>query len=119
MQDTFLTLVGAVGATLIIARSFMFESIRNKLVAHSEGVTIFKTIKIPIVKLEMPIGYLIHCVQCLGFWVGLFFGFANVAGNTCFSFWAIPYVVLNAFLYGCAVSVVAMTVDSWLARRQN
>jgi hypothetical protein len=80
-----LLFAGLTGMTLIIVRAAIFHRLRDWLLRIRPN----------------DIGYLFTCVQCMGFWVGLFGGV----------FYA---DILTAPLYAGAVSLLAILADGWI-----
>jgi len=89
--DLLLFAASSVGMTLIIVHGAIFERLRKFITTASEKYQCL-----------LPIKELVTCVQCSGFWCGLFCG-------AYFS-----HDVFFLFLCGCAASGIGVLTDKYL-----
>jgi isoprenylcysteine carboxyl methyltransferase (ICMT) family protein YpbQ len=91
--------LGGIGATLILVRGTIFESLRAKIhkryVEHPQRwISVVREI--------------IHCPQCCGFWVGWFLSSIFMVLQPLDSF---PLLIFAIFLFSCGVSFLALATD--------
>jgi hypothetical protein len=82
-----LILFAGIGATTIITRSVIFDPIRQRYV-------------------NTPFFALINCMQCSGFWTGLFFGLYGVSSQ-----YSVMHNICYCFFTGCSVSFLSLFFD--------
>jgi len=91
------------GITDILVNGSILDGIRN-----------FCLVKIPF------LGKLFTCIQCSGFWVGIFLGILSILGvfeSPLWDFTTVARVLASGFLIsGCSV-IINSTVFSLLSRR--
>ena len=85
MIDHFvMALIAATGLTLIVVRGKIFEPQRLWLMSQNK-----------------TLAYAINCPQCMGFWIGLFYG--------AITYWDFYFIAATA----CSVSLTAMLADRY------
>lgn len=77
MVDFLLFCLASVGMTLILVRGSLFASFREKLALEAERIQNTRQKKKQAAGFSLIefVGGMLHCVQCTGFWCGLFCGF--------------------------------------------
>jgi hypothetical protein len=77
-------IVGLIGATLIFTSGYIFDELRN-LAA----------------KINKHFGIFVACSMCIGFWAGFAY---------CY-FYRKEFALVEAFLFGCSISLLAYVTD--------
>jgi hypothetical protein len=99
----FIFYFGCVGATLILVRGKIFE---------------YRRARIRLRAVEYPgqvisvINEIIHCPQCCGFWVGIFFAVLLAILQP---YASLPVLVFTTFLLGCGSSLLSLFFDMVLS----